>query len=59
MMFNMGAGEFGPAHWPSLFAAVKKKAWTTAAKQSTRHGIGDDRNKAIYDLFMSGTTGTS
>ena len=55
MMFNMGPTRFSKTSWPNLFAAVANRNWAGAAAQSKRQGIGDDRNKAIRDLFMSAT----
>lgn len=55
MMFNMGAGKFTSAKWPSLFAACNAGDWMTAAAQSRRNGIQQSRNDAIAGLFRQAT----
>jgi GH24 family phage-related lysozyme (muramidase) len=53
MMFNIGLTRFTSAKWPGLFKAVQKKDWKTAAAESHRADVPDDRNDAIRDLFLS------
>jgi GH24 family phage-related lysozyme (muramidase) len=53
MIFNIGMTNFSSAKWPSLFAAVNSQDWRTAAAQCNRPDVGDDRNNAIRDLFLS------
>lgn len=53
MMFNIGKTKFTKNKWPSLFAAVEKKDWKTAAAESHRSDVPDGRNDAIRDLFLS------
>jgi GH24 family phage-related lysozyme (muramidase) len=53
MMFNIGVTKFTKNKWPSLFAAVESKDWTTAAAESHRPDVPDGRNNAIRDLFLS------
>lgn len=53
MMFNIGLTKFTKSNWPKLFAAVEKKDWKTAAAESNRPDVPDDRNEAIHDLFLS------
>jgi GH24 family phage-related lysozyme (muramidase) len=53
MMFNLGLPKFSKAKWPTLFIAVEKKDWMTAATESNRPDVQDDRNQAIHDLFVS------
>jgi GH24 family phage-related lysozyme (muramidase) len=53
MMFNIGLTKFTKTKWPKLFAAVEKQDWKSAADASNRPDVGVDRNKAIYDLFIS------
>lgn len=53
MMFNLGLTKFSEANWPKLFSAVEAKDWTTAAAESNRPDVQDERNQAIHDLFVS------
>ncbi|MCP3367759.1 glycoside hydrolase family protein [Bradyrhizobium cajani] len=53
MMFNLGLTKFSRAKWPKLFAAVEAKDWTTAAAESNRPDVQEERNEAIHDLFAS------
>jgi GH24 family phage-related lysozyme (muramidase) len=53
MMFNIGLTKFTKDNWPKLFEAVEAKNWRTAAAQSHRSDVSDDRNDAIRDLFLS------
>lgn len=58
MMFNIGLTKFTKSKWPSLFAAVENKNWTSAAAESHRTEVSDERNNAIRDLFLSAATAT-
>lgn len=52
MMFNIGKTKFTQAKWKNLFAAVSAKNWTTAADESHRTDVPDNRNDAIRQLFL-------
>lgn len=63
MHFNLGIGGFSEngyinskgkkiPGWPKLFKAVNERDWETGAKESHRKGIGEERNKEIYNLFI-------
>lgn len=56
MMFNIGLTKFTKSKWPKLFPAVEKKDWKTAAAESNRPDVPDERNEAIRDLFLSAAT---
>jgi hypothetical protein len=56
MMFNIGLTKFTKNKWPKLFAAVEKMDWKSAAAESNRPDVPDDRNEAIRDLFLSAAT---
>lgn len=62
MQFNLGDTKFQEEYydsrikkmksaWPKLFDAVKERDWLTAASQSHRKDIQEERNKFVYDLF--------
>jgi GH24 family phage-related lysozyme (muramidase) len=62
MQFNMGDTKFQtetydpekktfkPA-WPKLFDAVNRQDWKAAGDESHRKDVGDERNRAVKDLF--------
>ncbi len=52
MEYNIGQTKFNAQKWPGLFSAVKSRDWQTAAKESHRTGIGEDRNIWTKDLFQ-------
>ena len=52
MMFNIGKTKFTQAKWKNLFASVNAKNWKTAADESHRTDLPDDRNDAIKQLFL-------
>jgi GH24 family phage-related lysozyme (muramidase) len=53
MRYNMGGGNFNMVKWNKFFKAVDAQDWFTAAKESNRKDISDERNKAIYDLIIN------
>lgn len=50
MVYNLGLGGF-KEKFPKLQDAVRAGDWATAAEESERSGIGQDRNDYVYDLF--------
>lgn len=39
--------------FPKFNTAVNANDWTTAADESHRNGISDERNEFVHDLFMA------
>jgi len=62
MQFNLGDGKFREKYidgdgieqrgWPNLFNAVRNRRWGAAAKESHRKDVHEDRNRAVYNLFI-------
>ena len=52
MAFNLGLG--GLMKFPAMLKAVDAGDWATAAAQSHRLGIGDERNRETANLFQQG-----
>jgi GH24 family phage-related lysozyme (muramidase) len=59
MIFNIGATRFNATKWPNFFAAVNANPpdWTTAANESNRPQVSDDRNLEVRNLFLSASHG--
>ena len=51
MEYNLGPQKFNKTNWKNLFSVVKAKDWQTAARESHRKGISENRNIAIQQLF--------
>jgi len=52
MLFNMGETVFSRGGWPNLFKAVNQRDWRTAAEESHRKDVPEDRNRQTYDYFI-------
>ena len=50
MIFNMGATRLRLG-WPKLNKAIANYDWKTAAKESNRPDVGNNRNQYVRDLF--------
>lgn len=63
MEYNMGDRKFRREYydkemrstkqaWPNLFNAIEAQDWKTAAEQSHRRDVDEERNNAIRDLLL-------
>jgi hypothetical protein len=52
MIFNLGANKL-TNDFPKFNAAVNAKNWKTAATESHRNGVSDNRNTFVNDLFQA------
>jgi GH24 family phage-related lysozyme (muramidase) len=50
MLYNLGAG--GLAEFQNMRRAIIAGDWETAAAESERGDIGEERNRYVFDLFM-------
>ncbi|EJN36322.1 hypothetical protein [Pseudomonas sp. GM80] len=55
MYYNLGASKL-QQKFPSLMAAIARRDWSTAAVESHRTKIGEDRNDYVRDLFLVAAT---
>lgn len=51
MIYNIGATRFNAEKWKKLFAAVAARDWATAAQESNRRGVSDERNEEARSYF--------
>jgi GH24 family phage-related lysozyme (muramidase) len=53
MQYNMGVRKFNSRRWPKLFAAIDGRDYEAMAKESHRRDVQSQRNKDVYNLFLS------